>query len=572
MVYYTKPLTKNETGQGGNLLNFQLNRYKKRIFSAILCGAIMFPVSVSAMAADMNTITSGMFHQAQMDSVDLSDSGYALKRLGLVAGNQNGDLMLNKTGTRQEALTLFLSLLGEQDEAEAGRYSYTFRDIDGWFSNFAGYSVYRNYSAGYSAEKFGARDTVTVQQYMTFILRALNYTTNDFYWKDSVNKAVEIGLCTQAQADKWVNNTFRRQEIMEISYLALSTPLKNSKSTLADKLIAFGDITAEAAKAEGLTYGQAYAGESDVEIGKTIPHDTIKAGEFSLYNVGTGKVMTANSASKQADVVATTNRNAKTQQFKIITDSNSAFKIASTSNNGMVVDVNPTDGADAIIWSDNNTECQKYVAIEMSAGVYSIRLQTNATVALTDVNGDVRLSEYTGAASQQWKFNEVKKELVEDTAAASEKLNGIMKNVHPDGKRLGGGYSFGGARQCMGFGREIFHRMYGQTAKWSYDGSPKSSADAKLYKVTARSSSYSASSMKALISKAKPGDILQMDGPKIHTMVFVSSDANGFTVYDANWSGPNQVDVRYVKYGGWSTRNSDGICVLHATNYPKTYK
>ena len=56
----------------------------------------------------------------------------------------------------------------------------------------------------------------------------------------------------------------------------------------------------------------------------------------------------------------------------------------------------------------------------------------------------------------------------------------------------------------------------------------------------------------------------------MHTMVFVSSDSNGFTVYDANWTGPNEVSVRYVKYGAWASCNSNGICVLHAVNYPKS--
>ncbi|MGN1030940.1 MAG: hypothetical protein ACI4PQ_04985, partial [Butyricicoccaceae bacterium] len=75
-------------------------------------------------------------------------------------------------------------------------------------------------------------------------------------------------------------------------------------------------------------------------------------------------------------------------------------------------------------------------------------------------------------------------------------------------------------------------------------------------------------SMKKLIAKASPGDVLQMDAPKVHTMIFLGSDSNGFTVYDANWTGANQVSVRYVSYGAWSGRNSSGICVLHSTNYP----
>lgn len=546
-------------------MKFHLNRHTKRLLSAVLCGAMMFPMGVSALAADTDTIESSYFAEAQMNAVDLSDSGYALKRLGLVSGDDKGDLMLTKTGTRQEAFTIFIALLGERDDANNGGYSYTFKDVADWFANFAGYGVYRSYSAGYNATTFGANDTVTVQQYMTFILRALGYDTNDFTWSEATNKAVEIGLCTQSQANKWVNNSFRRQEIMEISYLALSTKLKGSESTLADKLIASGDITEAAAKAEGLSYGVTYAGSTTETVKKTIPHDTVEAGTFELHNVGTGKAMTADSISKQSDVQVAADTNAAAQQFEIITDSNGEFKIASASNTNLVLDANPTDGADAILWTANGTECQSFVAVQMSDGVYSIRLAGNASSALTVENGDVRLSEYTGAANQQWQF----KENGEDTAAVAAKLQNIMTNIYPDGKYLGSGYSFGGASQCMGFGREVFYRLYGVTAKWSYDGSPKTTADSKLYTITAQSSSYSAASMKKLISQAKPGDILQMNSPKIHTMVFVSSDENGFTVYDANWSGPNQVDVRYVKYGAWATRNSTGICVLHATNYPQ---
>ena len=111
--------------------------------------------------------------------------------------------------------------------------------------------------------------------------------------------------------------------------------------------------------------------------------------------------------------------------------------------------------------------------------------------------------------------------------------------------------------------------MYDQQARWNYDGSPKSASDGKMYSIKASSTSYSASSIKGVISKAKPGDVLQMNKPKMHTMIFVSSDADGFTVYDANWTAANTVSVRYVKYGAWASRNSSGITLLHATNYPK---
>ena len=66
----------------------------------------------------------------------------------------------------------------------------------------------------------------------------------------------------------------------------------------------------------------------------------------------------------------------------------------------------------------------------------------------------------------------------------------------------------------------------------------------------------------------QPGDVLQLEGPKAHSMIYLSRDEDGFTVYDANWSGPNQVDIRYVSYGSYASRNSNSLCLLHANNYP----
>ncbi|MDO4174189.1 MAG: RICIN domain-containing protein [Eubacteriales bacterium] len=549
---------------------FHSPKYKKRIASAILCGSVMLSAGAPVFAwDDAEELVSTVFEEIQTEEaasvVSLADSGYALQRLGVVVGDENGDLMLDNSVTRQEAFTLFLSLLGEQDVAQATQYSYTFQDVSPWFSDFAGYGQYTGYTAGYSETEFGKHDTVKVQQYMTFVLRALGYVDGqDYTWKNSLDKAVQIGLCTQSQADTWAANPFLRQQIMEISYLALSTKMKDSDCTLADKLIADGEFSSEAAAAENLTFGTTYVAPSDTNNGGTaIAHSGVTAGTYIVRNVGTGSVMTAGGADKQANVYAASSTGSESQRFTIQNNSDGSFQIVSSQNTALTVDVHPRAGATAILWSANQTDCQTFVAVQESDGVYSFRLASDGSLALEVVDGDIRLNHYSGASTQQWKLSTG----TEDTAAATAKLASIM-TVHPDGKSLGSSYSFGGASQCMGFGREVFYRMYGETAKWGYDGSPKSSADAKLYKITASSSSYSASSIQSLISKAKPGDILQMNSPKMHTMVFVSSDSSGFTVYDANWTGPNKVSVRYVKYGAWSSRNSKGITLLHATNYP----
>lgn len=560
----------NKKAEGGNPLKFHLPEQKKKVISALLCGSMMLSAGVPVFAfADSNAVFSSVFAAEQQGSADLSESAYVLQRLGLVSGDENGDLMLDKIGTRQEAFAIFLALLGEKDDATKRNYSYTFRDVSSWFGNFAGYGLYKHYTSGYGETEFGANDAIMPQQYMAFVLKALNYTSDDFNWDESLNKAVEIGLCTQQQADDWQNNTFRRQEIMEMSYLALNTKLKNNSCTLTDKLIASGEITAEAAEAEGLSFGETYTEKEDISSKKeSSGYATLTEGTYELHNVGAGTAMTANPMKKQSDVYLTGDVNSSTQRFTIVNNSDGSFQIAMASDTSLLVDVNPTDGSDAILWTKNDTDCQTYVADEVTSGTYIFRLKSNTGMALTATNGDVRLCAYDGTDSQKWTFStDMEDIIVEDTAAATAKLKSIM-NVYPNGTNLGSSYSFGGASQCMAFGREVFYRMFGSVAKWSYDGSPKSSSDDALYDIAGKTTSYSASSVKSLISKAKPGDILQMDQSKIHTMVYVSSDSEGFTVYDANWTASNQVSVRYVKYGAWSSRNSKALSLLHSTDYP----
>lgn len=120
---------------------------------------------------------------------------------------------------------------------------------------------------------------------MTFTLKALDYKCGeDFTWDRSLDKAIEIGLCTRAQADAWKNGQFRRQEIMEISYLALNTKVKGGNSTLTDKLIAKGKITTEQARQESLTFGTAYQAQQEQNNASPITCTNVPDGSYELHS------------------------------------------------------------------------------------------------------------------------------------------------------------------------------------------------------------------------------------------------------------------------------------------------
>ena len=86
---------------------------------------------------------------------------------------------------------------------------------------------------------------------------------------------------------------------MEISYLALSTKLKNSDCTLTDKLIAKGKITTEQARQESLTFGTAYQAQQEQNNVSPITCTNVPDGSYELHSAANNSVMTA-SANKQA--------------------------------------------------------------------------------------------------------------------------------------------------------------------------------------------------------------------------------------------------------------------------------
>lgn len=285
---------------------------------------------------------------------------------------------------------------------------------------------------------------------------------------------------------------------------------------------------------------------------------TLESGVYTIDNVKRGTSM---KVSGGQSIVMDSKSVSESEKFYVKYVGNGEYTITSFAGNGKKVGTAAAAGSKLKL--GNST---RYYIDKKWSGAYSIvRAGTNYT-AVSARSSNVKTVRYSGAKTEIWTFDSKVKE---DTAVASQRLEAVMKK-YPSGKYLGSGYSFAGGSQCMGFGREVFYRMFGKETRWNYDGSAKSSGYAQNYTVEARSSSYSAKSIKKLIGKAKPGDVLQMNAPKIHTMIFVSSDSSGFTVYDANWVGSNQVSVRHVSYSAWSSRNSSGISLLHSTNYPAT--
>ena len=114
-----------------------------------------------------------------------ADRLYTLGLFNGVGDGQDGtpDYALERTLSRQEAVTLLVRLLGAEEEAKNGSWYLPFADVDDWARPYVGYAYANGLTNGLSDTVFGGTQPVTAAQYLTFVLRAMGYISGvHFSW------------------------------------------------------------------------------------------------------------------------------------------------------------------------------------------------------------------------------------------------------------------------------------------------------------------------------------------------------------------------------------------------------
>lgn len=203
----------------------------KRFVCSVLCFLLLCTMVPMALATSSEaTIAANQLHS-----------------LGLFQGigtdvNGNPIYDLDRTPTRYEAITMLVRILGKEQDAKNRNWDTPFTDVANWAKPYVGYAYNNGLTSGTSMTTFNGNRTITASQYLTFMLRALGYSSNtDFKWDTAWELSDKLGF-TSGEYSK-TTSTFLRGDIAEISVNALSTLQKNSSKTLADRLIDDGIFT-----------------------------------------------------------------------------------------------------------------------------------------------------------------------------------------------------------------------------------------------------------------------------------------------------------------------------------------
>lgn len=201
----------------------------KKIFSLLMTILILVTATTPILASE--------------DS-DNPNYSYALKlkQLGVFVGTTEG-FELDRAATRLEGLIMLIRLLGKEKEALAmTNDSCPFDDVPNWAKGYVTYGFKNGLTDGISSTKFGTLDTLTANQYATFLLRSLQYkdSNGDFQWDEAIHFADSIYLLDSYLFE---DNQLTRGEVAKLAYDTLKQPLKTQVQTLAELLLDKGLIT-----------------------------------------------------------------------------------------------------------------------------------------------------------------------------------------------------------------------------------------------------------------------------------------------------------------------------------------
>lgn len=152
---------------------------------------------------------------------------------------------LDRAPTRNEAVTMLVRLLGKEEEAQSGVWVTPFTDLTEWAKPYVGYAYAHGLTIGVSDTHFGGGSTVTREQYATFILRALGYTSGvDFQWNDPWALMLNTGAML-TDSIYWVpwcadidpTPVFRREDVALMSFLSLTAKVKGTDIPLIEKVM-----------------------------------------------------------------------------------------------------------------------------------------------------------------------------------------------------------------------------------------------------------------------------------------------------------------------------------------------
>lgn len=203
----------------------------KKSASILLALLLAFLLAVPAFAAEPEEENAAwtLYHMGLFLGTDTDEQGFPV-------------FSLDDPLTRAQGVTMLVRLIGKEKVALEATAETPFQDVPGWAKPYVSYAYANGYTNGTTETTFNPNGVLTASEYLTFVLRALGYTSGtDFAWDSAWTLSDELKI-TDGQYNAQTAH-FDRGNTVTISVSALNAKQKDGSKTLGERLKAEGIVS-----------------------------------------------------------------------------------------------------------------------------------------------------------------------------------------------------------------------------------------------------------------------------------------------------------------------------------------
>ena len=193
-------------------------------------------IAILLLTILMFSTLANNFVYANKNDLYLS-SGKTLQTLGVLVGDETGDLKLDENLKRQDMIVLLSRLYKDEDKAKSFLVKPKFKDIpetDKFYSTYIAWAVDKDLIKGMDKDTFGYDMNITVKEFQTVLLRALGYVEESGLWSAIPGIASKLGI--MVDLDIKANDQLTRGQMAAMTLNTLRLTKKGSTLTLAEVL------------------------------------------------------------------------------------------------------------------------------------------------------------------------------------------------------------------------------------------------------------------------------------------------------------------------------------------------
>lgn len=181
----------------------------KRLMSFLLSFTLVFALTPYAIAASDEAVkaANALYAQGLFKGTGTNDDGTPI-------------FDLDKTPTRNQAIIMLVRLFGKESEALTGTWDIPFTDVSENMKPYIGYAYTNGLTNGTSATTYSGDRPISVNQYVSFVLRTLGYESGvDFEVSSALTLSDKLGITNRQYTNA---SAFTRGDVAIISYRSLS--------------------------------------------------------------------------------------------------------------------------------------------------------------------------------------------------------------------------------------------------------------------------------------------------------------------------------------------------------------